>query len=108
MRVYGDTLLSAGDMAGDLTSSSQQLDFTTGCSVQALFLTGAPAGDIELQASLDNTNWDTITNSPYTIAGTGTFMWNLTAPNFSHLRCVFTAGGGSSGTLKVLFFSKGF
>lgn len=109
MRITKDTLLAAGDISGDLTSSSQQLDQIFGFSIQAIFTTsGSLGGILKLQASLDGVNFDDIANTSQTLSAAGSYTWNLADTNFPWVRVVYTHHSGDSGVLTVLFFGRGF
>jgi len=101
-----DVLVDAGSMAGNITSSSQQLTNIFGYSVQAVY-TGSPVGTIKLQASLDRTTWNDVSNSSTAISAAGSTLWNISDVQYPYLRVVYTRDSGS-GVLTVKFFGKGF
>lgn len=107
-------------MAVAITSRVVPLDQVFGYSVQADYATGGTLGGVlALQASVDHAednegnviragNWVTITDSPVTLTGAGSFIWNITSSNYLFFRLIYTPTGGDSGTLNAFCVTKGF
>jgi hypothetical protein len=120
MRLTIATIVNNVSMASNITSSVIQLEYNWGYAVQANYSTsGTLGGTFQLQASCDYAidfignvqnagNWVTITNSPYTITGAGTYIWNIDRnANYPYARLTYTAAGGDTGTLFSIVTSKG-
>lgn len=118
MRILNETLLTAGDASGSLTSGPLLLAYAFGYAVQGTF-TGTPAGTFLLQGSNDPvpnaqfvetapTNWSVIAGSSTAISTSGTVLINAQGTYYNWVRAVFTATGGSAGTLTVIGNTKGF
>lgn len=105
MRIYNQLFLTAGDMAGSVTSSAEPLDYIYGFSIQAIY-TGSPVGTLTLEASNDNSNWVTVTDSSYSVTSAGNYMWNFTVSNFKWVRVVYTRTSGT-GTLSARIYARG-
>jgi hypothetical protein len=107
-------------MAGDLTSSVQQLDNAFGYSVQANYATvGSLGGTLSLEASIDHQqdsqgnvlvagNWVTVTNSSQTISGAGSYIWNVENVMYPYFRVKYAHHSGDTGTLNVYCNVRGF
>lgn len=98
--------MTAGNMAGNLTSDAEPLDSYYGSAIQAVY-TGSPVGTLKLQASIDGTNYSDITASSQSITASGSFLWNITANFYRYVRVVWTATSGS-GTLVCTILAKGY
>jgi hypothetical protein len=106
-------IVAAQSMAADITSLVVPIPYYAGYSVQANYATsGTLGGVLALQASDDHQedpegnvlhagNWVTITNTPVTLTGAGSYMWNVTTANYSYFRLIYTHLGGDSGTLNA-------
>lgn len=101
MKFQTKTIISAGDVSGNLTSSELNLEVNFGVFVHAI-LTGSPSGDISLQASTDHINWVEI--DKVTISGAQHYI-NKDAIYAPYIR-VYKAAGGT-GTLTVKATIKG-
>lgn len=102
------TIISAGNMAGDLVSSVLPLQFEDNIALQLVW-TGTPTGTLEVQASMDQVTWTAIPFDPAIIQPAGSASacfidMNQVATPF--LRVTYTAGSGS-GTLTVKACGKG-
>jgi hypothetical protein len=106
MKIFEYTLLTGGDMSGDLTSPSQQLTFMVCACIQAVF-TGSPSGTLKLQISNDNINWSDYTGSSSTVSGAGNFAWIITDIGYPWIRVTYNPGSGS-GSLNITINGKGF
>jgi hypothetical protein len=63
--------------------------------------TGTPTGSVEVQASIDNTSWTTLTGSQQSTQGeAGTHIVNFSGSGHRYIRPVYTRSSGS-GTLDV-------
>lgn len=120
MRYSQDKIVTNGNMASSITSETVPLDQVFGYSIQAVYTTaGTLAGVLELQASSNHQedneknvivagNWVTISGTPVTLTGAGSFIWNVQDPNYLWVRLVYTPGVGDSGTLNATVNTKGF
>lgn len=82
------------------TSPTIDLTLYYGLSVQASWEgSGGGTGTIGLQVSNDGINYDTVTNSPTTLSGTGTFFWDVTNTQAKYMQVYFTYASGSGTTL---------
>jgi hypothetical protein len=119
MRILNESLLSAGDMSGNLNSSPLSLEFAFGYALQCVF-TGAPVGTLKLQgsndappdanfqfASFSPTNWTDITGSSAAVAAAGNVLFNGTGTYYRYVRAVYTFTSGT-GSLSVVGNTKGF
>jgi len=120
MRYNQDPIVVNGDMSASITSETIPLDQVFGYSIQAVYTTaGTLGGVLELQASCnhyeDNEknvvvagDWVTIANSPVTITGAGSYIWNIQDSNYLWARLVYTPAVSDSGSLNATVTSKGF
>lgn len=102
-------IVTGGDMSGNITSKVMDLgQVQQAAAIQSVF-SGSPAGSLKLQISNDIiavssdpntgvTNWDDYGNA-YTIAAAGSYTFNIGNIGYRWARLVFTASGGSTGTL---------
>ena len=85
------------------------LEQVFGFSIQANFLTGSPAGTLELAASNDGVNFSPIPGTSYTVTGVGSQLWNVPGPMYKFVQMTWTpAGGGSSGPISAIAYVRGF
>jgi hypothetical protein len=100
------TLMAAGDMSGDLTSSTVTLMGFDNVGIQFIF-TGTPEGTFDVDISLDGTNWTTLPLSPTPEAtgAAGNEYVELNQSTAKYLRCRYTATA-STGSLKILISQK--
>lgn len=91
----------------DLASSAQKIDYTVAYSVQAIY-TGNTRGTMALYASNDGLNFSQIQNSSYLISSSGNYVWNVLSANYDYVQWRFASSATSTGTMQVLFYSKGF
>lgn len=123
MRITEKTLLLAGNMAGDLISAVQQINQQFGYAIQANYATsGTLAGTLQLQCSLDYqedplrnvTNvgtWIPIPNSAKVISQSDSpksYVWNVESVYYPWVKVTYTHAGSDSGSLKILYFGRGF
>lgn len=100
-------LLAGGDLSqATVTSSALQMQFLDNVSLQ-LNGTGTPTGTFDLQGSLDQTNWVSITlPSAAAFAGSATsILMDLNQLSFPYIRIVYTRTSGS-GTLTIYASGK--
>lgn len=100
--------LSSTSMSQNLASSAQKIDYTVGYSVQAIYNGPNPRGTMSLNASLDGVNFAQIDNSSVLISSSGNYVWNVISANYDYVKFQFASSAASSGSLTVLFYSKGF
>jgi hypothetical protein len=120
-------LANAASMATSVNSKGMQLFQGFVYSIQAIWVGAGAAGDIKIQVSNDNVvpvqyssmgadasnpaanvvNWIDYPATDQTIAGAGQFMWNFSDTGYAWVRVVFTASGGSSGSLTINAWIKG-
>lgn len=120
MRYSQDPIVVNADMAGPIVSETVPLDQVFGYSIQAVYTTvGTLGGVLKLEASVNHQedneknvvvpgDWVTITGSPVTLSGAGSFIWNVQNPNYLWVRLVFTPAVGDSGELNASVNTKGF
>lgn len=99
-------LLTNGDMSGNLIAGPEQLTYIYGYAVQANY-SGSPAGVLKLQASNDGVNFVDIADTTFAISAAGSTVINCTSSNYLYVQCVWTASGGSTGSLSVDIVIKG-
>lgn len=106
-RKWNASVVSAGAMAANITSSGVVLDFCPGYSIQAVITSssGPVTGTLSLQGSSDDTqatpsNWTTIAGSSTAVSGNGTVMWDVDNPNYHQVRLLYVTTSGT-GTLNA-------
>lgn len=109
--------ITAGNMAGNITSSALPLATMYGFSMQVV-MTGVLTGTLKLQASDDfgNSNsaidgtgittWADISGTSQAITNTTTSLYNLGDVYYRWVRLVYTAATGA-GTMVATFNAKG-
>lgn len=102
MKFQTKTIVSAADVASNITSETINLEYNFGYAVQASF-TGSPTGTVLVQGSNDQTNWSTL--DTLTISGTTLQHANRDAVYFPFIRAFKAAGG--TGTMTVTITIKG-
>lgn len=119
MRILNETLLTDGDVSGDLSSAPLLLAYAFGYAIQAVF-TGSPSGTLKLQGSNDSvpnaqfvetppSNWTDIDGSSTSISASGTVLLNAQGVYFTWVRAVFTPSmSPGTGTMSVTGNTKGF
>lgn len=114
MRTFEYTLLSAGNMSGNINSPLQRLNQMQIGALQASWSGSTPVGTLKLQISNDdpdvvgtsNVIWTDYTGSSTDVNGNGNFLWNLLSLGFNCVRVVYTRTSGS-GSLKITIMGKG-
>lgn len=100
------SISSSGDMSGNITSSTVNLDFHIMASIQAVW-TGTPTGTIKLQQSNDASNWTDISGASQATGGAaGSVCFNLNLAPMKYVQLVYTRTSGS-GTLNATVEAKG-
>lgn len=105
MRFQPEILMSAGDMSGNLSSTPVELTFLIDYAIQAVY-TGSPVGALTLEASVDGTNYTTVTDSSSAVSSASNTMWNVQNAGYKWVRVNYTRTSGT-GSLTVKFFGKG-
>lgn len=112
MRVYPEQILTNGSMAGSLTSS--QINMTSywgGCVSCVVTNSSAAAGTLSLQGSGDGINYQTLTSNAtpttLTVAGNGTYLFDVTTTGVQFLQLIYVPSGGT-GTLNIKIYMKGY
>ena len=99
------TILSAGDMSGNLSSSVTDLQGTNSYSVQAVY-TGAPVGTLQLQISMDNITFSEYTGSSVSISEAGNTMFKITRNGERYIKAIYTFSSGT-GSLSAIIGLQG-
>lgn len=105
---FNNTLISGGNLSGDITSSVQNLNAVHHIAVQFVW-TGAssPVGTVELQGSNDNSTFTSISDSVLAVSGSsGSCLINYDFPNFGYVRVKYTRTSGSGGTVTCTINGK--
>ena len=100
------SVITAGSMAGSLTSSTTNVAYTDNIGYHCVW-TGSPVGTITVEASIDGTNWDSLTLNP-TISTGGAASSTLISLNqvpYEMLRVKYNRTSGT-GTLNVVVMTK--
>lgn len=119
MKYVHATLMTNGDMSGNLESNGEDLNQIFMFSIQAIF-PGSPVGSLKLQVSNDSVpvspvatnpsnnvvNWVDYTQSITPVSSAGNFMWIVSDSGYRWVRLVYTAISGT-GQLTVSYSGKG-
>lgn len=102
------TIISAGTMAGDLTSTVVPIQWEDNIAVQLVW-TGTPTGTLAVQVSMDEVTWtaipfDPVITQPAGSSGACFICLNQLASPF--LRVIYTRSSGT-GTLTAKACGKG-
>lgn len=111
MRVYQYQPLVAGDMSGNLSSSSWQLTSSWGCAISCVVTNQSSiAGTLTMLGSVDGTNFTALkisgSDMTLTVTGNGTYIFDVEQTSCQYLKVTYTASAGS-GSLTVTTLSKG-
>ena len=98
-------VLSNGDMSGDLASSISTVKYMDNMAYQCAW-TGSPSGTLNVQVSLDGTNWASLSSTGIDVSGGSPQFIDVNQTSAGYIRCIFTHTMGSSGTLNILMSSK--
>ena len=99
-------VITAGDMSGSLTSTVTNVAYTDNVGYHCVW-TGTPTGTITVEATIDGTNWDSLTLSP-TISLTGASGSTLISLNqlpYESVRMKYNRSSGT-GTINVVVMTK--
>lgn len=119
MRFAPIQIVTNKSMAADISSKIVPIDQVIGYAVQAVYTTsGTLGGVLALQASVNHQednegnvivagNFVTIANSPVTLTGAGSFIWNLDGTYYRYFKLIYTHLGGDSGNLNAFVEDKG-
>lgn len=102
MKFQTKTILTEGDVSGNLVSDVLNMQYNLGYAIQCI-LTDSPTGNILVQGSNDSTNWSTI--DTLATSGTTTLAVNRADIMYPFIRVSKAAGG--TGTLTVIATIKG-
>ncbi len=105
-------------MAANIASAATEINLFYGYAVQADYTGSSLGGVLAIQGSVDHRqdpsgnvlnagNFVTITDSPVTISGAGSYIWNIRESNYSYFRLIYTAAMSDSGTLNAYSTIKG-
>jgi hypothetical protein len=108
---YSPGWTDSASMAASITSVPIKVSHYDGFSVQATWKDGStPIGVLTLQASnevdvfaIGETQWVEIANTSQAVSGSsGTVLWDVVEPRYSHVRVYYSATSGS-GTMRLSF-----
>lgn len=100
MKTIEFDLISAGNMAGSLTSPTAILEDARAVAVHARYA-GAPSGSLKIQASLDGTNWVDLGGAFTTaVSAAGETLYQIADAGYKYLRMTYTFTAGT-GTLNA-------
>lgn len=91
-------LLNAADASTDQTSAPYDLQDSQEFSVQVTFSSATLNGVLTLQASLDGTNYQTITGSSQSVVSGEEHIWDANDASYQYVRVFWDASSGT-GTL---------
>lgn len=103
--IYNYKIVTNGDMSSNITSTVVDLSRTDGYSISSSW-TGAPAGTIKLQVSIDNILFFDYPSSATVVSGAGSAMWEITTAFYDKVQLVYTRSSGT-GTLNAQINGKG-
>jgi len=85
---HGEGDLEIVDATVGTTKYSEVVDISNydGYAVTAIWTAAGATGSIELQASTDNINYISITGTSQSIAGSGSWLWNVYNPFYRYFR----------------------
>lgn len=92
--------------SADVFTSPIQFQQDYGYAVQCSWTGAALAGTVQLEDTIDGTNWDVITGTPQTVSGPGHFTWNVAAGLYDQYRVHFVYSSGT-GTMTCWSETKG-
>lgn len=101
------SVITNGSMAGNLTSTVTDIRYLDDVAVQLVW-TGTPTGTFQIQGSLDQVTWNSLslTPAPAAAGAAGTYLIDLEGLSFPYIRTTYIASSGT-GTLNVLVSGKG-
>lgn len=98
------SLVTSGDMSGNITSRSQNVQFLDFVSVQ-IDITGSPVGSLDVQVSQNNSTWVSLPLSPTPDVSKTPIVIEITEEICPYIRIVYTATSGS-GTMTALITAR--
>lgn len=99
-------IVTAGSMAGNITSSQIPLNQDFGFNIQITW-TGTPVGILDVQASDDGVTYISILDAPVSTVGISKYMFNVSNPQYEFAQLVYTSTSGT-GTMTAIVSIKGF
>jgi predicted secreted protein len=101
------TILSQA-ISGDVDSSASDLRDMEGYAIQFTWSGGSGfSGNLELQASVDGTNYSPVTDSQQAITGaTGTHVWNVHDHHYSYVKVVLSGVSGTASSAQIVFSAR--
>lgn len=97
-------MVDAGDMSSDVTSEVVNVEYMDNVGIQAVY-SGSPVGDLKIEVSQDETNWDELTSVTVNISAAGSSTINLNQVPFAYIRVFYDSTSGS-GSLTVTLTAK--
>lgn len=100
--------ITDGDLSADYTSSTLPIQFLHNIGIELVY-TGTPTGVVYVQATINGTNWDSLTTDPDPISlsgSAGSLKINLTQVPYAKLRIFYDRTSGT-GTLNAWWMAKG-
>ncbi len=113
MRVYQEIILPSADVSMSQESDAFQLNQMFNACASCVVSGGGDdaTGTLTILGSVDNTNFQALQLSgvdmTLTVAGNGTYIFDVTQTALQYLKVTYTAGSGT-GNLEVTIFAKGF
>lgn len=101
------TLVSGYDASVSFTTAFQFQNFD--CGAVQIVWTGldGTTGTARLRASIDESNWDSLTTDPITmLQSAGNQIYNITDGGYEKVQVVYAANGNSTGTIDVVINQK--
>lgn len=102
--IFSTSVITAGSMAGNLTSTAQNLDFVNSYCIQTRWTGTTPVGTLSFQLSNDGTNY-TEFRSLAVSGNTGSDALNVEIPAYSWVQVVYTRTSGT-GTMNMVINGK--
>ena len=90
-----EVLLVTISAASSRTSATLDLGDESGYSISVLISGSDIAGDLKLQASVDNSLYVDVSGSTQAITLSADHIYNVTGAQYRYVRCVWTAGSGT-------------
>lgn len=104
MYIGSNKLLVDQSMAADFTSDTIVIMSKEGYAIHAVF-TGSPVGELVVQASINNSDWNDIPATLYSVTAAGDVLWNITQANYTYARLKYTKTSGT-GTLNAFVSTR--
>lgn len=92
--------LEIADATVGTTKYSEVVDIQNadGYAVTAVWTAGGATGSIQIEASTDNSTYIAVAGTPQTIAGSGSWMWNVYNPFYRYFRIAVASTLGTVST----------